>query len=360
MSQLRNRSDFAIVVPSYLDDYGLDPYEYRLYTHIARRAGKNGCWESIPNMAKHCLMNEKTVRASLRLLLDAKLIGVVEAKKGKSIIYEITPHEEWAPPEQLPIIRSKRTPNKSGTTTPTKSGTTTPTKLGTTTPTKSGTTTPTKSGTTPLPNLAGEVFQDKEVPIKEIPLSVDRAISPPPPEPAIAQKEISILEANTQSLPLAIEIESDISQTQKLLPSGSNSAAPALNSVEKYRSLDAQGVKLSKGELRQWANGEIGEAVRIYRKSGYILTGGNDVSGDFAVFVGRRNSSPQTPKTDLVSYGFNIIRNCENNACRWQELAVWAYEWRQLKEGTPINVAQEAINQQESQERKQFGQFKFH
>ncbi|MFM6247887.1 MAG: hypothetical protein ACKPEQ_01850, partial [Dolichospermum sp.] len=83
------------------------------------------------------------------------------------MVYEVAPHEDWATPEELPNIRNKRTPTKSGTTTPTKSGTTTPTKSGTTTPTKSGTTTPTKSGTTPLPNLVDEVFPFKEVPLSK-------------------------------------------------------------------------------------------------------------------------------------------------------------------------------------------------
>ncbi|MFM6032946.1 MAG: hypothetical protein ACKPCN_08420 [Dolichospermum sp.] len=88
-------------------------------------------------------MNEKTVRSSLKVLLGAGMIAVVESKKGRSVVYEVAPHEDWATPEELPNIRNKRTP------------------------TKSGTTTPTKSGTTPLPNLADEVFPFKEVPLSE-------------------------------------------------------------------------------------------------------------------------------------------------------------------------------------------------
>lgn len=41
--------DFITLVSPFLDEYGLDPMEYRLYSHIVRRAGKDGCFESIPN-----------------------------------------------------------------------------------------------------------------------------------------------------------------------------------------------------------------------------------------------------------------------------------------------------------------------
>jgi predicted transcriptional regulator len=197
-TQIRDRSDFAIVVPSFLDEYGLDPMEYRLYSHIVRRAGKDGCFESIPNMAKICLMNEKTVRKALRILIAAGLIKIIQERKGKTSIYEITHSSEWIDPQQLTVIRQQiitkkveqnlggsiDSGTKSGTTelgTSTKSGRGSGTKSGTTelgTSTKSGRGGGTKSGRGVVPNLVDEVFPIKEVPIKESQLRED----PPTPQ----------------------------------------------------------------------------------------------------------------------------------------------------------------------------------
>jgi hypothetical protein len=115
-------------------------------------------------MAKHCLISEKIVRRSLKVLLGSKLIAVAASVPGKSVVYEITPREEWCDPSKLPGLREKHT-----TTTPGKSATTTPGKSATTTPGKSATTTPGKSATTPLANLPDEVFTSKGIPSKVIP-----------------------------------------------------------------------------------------------------------------------------------------------------------------------------------------------
>ncbi|OYE02012.1 helix-turn-helix domain-containing protein [Nostoc sp. 'Peltigera membranacea cyanobiont' 232] len=111
MNTTCERKDFLPVVPSYFDEYGLEPMEYRLYSHIVRRAGKNSCFESIPNMARSCLMNEKTVRKSLRVLVAARLIKVVQERKGRTSIYELTQPSEWLDSQSLPAIRQEFTTN---------------------------------------------------------------------------------------------------------------------------------------------------------------------------------------------------------------------------------------------------------
>lgn len=136
-----NRSDFAIVVPSFLDDYGLNPQEYRLYGHIVRRAGKDGCFESIPNMAAICLMNEKTVRKTLQILITARFIKIAQERKGKTTIYEITHHSQWMASKHLEKIRQQITDGKSGST-------------------KLGGGSDTKSGRGVVPNQAGVVVPE--------------------------------------------------------------------------------------------------------------------------------------------------------------------------------------------------------
>ena len=339
MSQVIDRRDFAIVVPSYLDDYGLDPYEYRLYSHIVRRAGKNGCFESIPNMAKHCLMNEKTVRNSLRVLLGAGMIAVVESKKGRSVVYEVAPHEEWVTPEELPSIRNKRTP------------------------TKSGTTTPTKSGTTPLPNLVDEVFPSKEVPFKEIPLS--KRELPPNPQNENSEK------GNKKPQSVEVEVlktESALEQTRfpgnqnpgSLLPTenpslGQNSPPLALTetTADRVRRVYQETGNLPRipAELEAWVQIDLGsEIVASYRKSGRVTTiKQGDIQPDFARYVSAQNKGKD------IDYGYNYIRSLEKDPTKWETLAALVIKWKASKSTNnhDLNIVQEV--QRASKTRINFG-----
>ncbi|BAY73280.1 hypothetical protein NIES23_61080 (plasmid) [Trichormus variabilis NIES-23] len=177
-----HRHNFVIAVSSLLDEYGLDPMEYRLYSHIVRRAGKEGCFESIPNMARICLMNEKTVRKALRVLIAAGLIQIAQQRQGKTTIYKITQSSEWVYSQQLNSIRQRVSATKVGQDltqldlTPTNSGTTnndSPVKSGRGSSTSSGKGGSTNSGRGVVPNLADEVFPIKEIPIKQSQLKKD-------------------------------------------------------------------------------------------------------------------------------------------------------------------------------------------
>ena len=220
MNQIKDRRDFAIVVPSYLDDFGLDPYEYRIYSHIVRRAGKNGCFESIPNMSKHCLISEKIVRRSLKVLLDSNLITVVKSAPGKSVVYEITSREEWCNPEKLVDFREKHTPSK--------------------------------SATTPLANLPDEVFPSKEVPSKGIPSKV----FPLNPQEEKSE-EINLENANTKD-PNSESTASLISKSESLEKSitpheGNFSAANRANATQQSEKIDPFYKTRPKSQDVMWA-----------------------------------------------------------------------------------------------------------
>lgn len=194
----RDRNDFVIAVSPFIDEYGLDPMEYRLYSHIVRRAGKEGCFESIPNMARICLMNEKTVRKTLRVLIAAGLIQIAQQRQGKTTIYQITHSSEWVYSEQLKSIRQRFNAHKVEQNLLGQN--LTPTKLGTTnhdTPTKLGTGSSTKSGRGVVPNLVDEVFPIKEIPIKQS--------NPPTPSKLESEcDEISFSNSFTQHEPLEL------------------------------------------------------------------------------------------------------------------------------------------------------------
>ncbi|NEZ54222.1 helix-turn-helix domain-containing protein [Adonisia turfae] len=78
-----------------LDDYGLDPYEFRVYSHVARRAGRHRvCFSKVSDMATVCKMSPRKVRYSLRFLCEAGLISE-EKRQGSTTKYRLRPMEEW-------------------------------------------------------------------------------------------------------------------------------------------------------------------------------------------------------------------------------------------------------------------------
>ncbi len=126
MSNVDDRRDYGAFIPSFLDDFRLDMPSFRLYAHIARRAGSGNCWESIDKMAETCQMNRKTAYKAFKLLQDHKLI-LVEKRKGQTSLITLTNHCVWIPiPNQVqvnPIPNQVHPCPKSGTPTYTKSGT---------------------------------------------------------------------------------------------------------------------------------------------------------------------------------------------------------------------------------------------
>jgi hypothetical protein len=90
--------DLGAFIPAVLDDYGLDPFEFRLYGHLARRAGTGGqCWESVKAIAAHCRMDQKTVTAKLQMLSSYGLIRA-QRRAGQTSLIVLTPSAEWVEP----------------------------------------------------------------------------------------------------------------------------------------------------------------------------------------------------------------------------------------------------------------------
>ena len=177
MSKFEVRDDRNLgiaFIHSVLDEYGLDTYEFRIYCHIARRAGKSkktedkGCWESIANIAKNCKINIKTARKSLAFLEDRKLVNV-EKRTGYTSLIILNSVEDW-----LPCDRS--TPVKNGS--PTKSGTTKsgrgvlPNQEGLPLPNQEGLPLPNQEGL-PLPNQVHEVNPYEITPYEVNPIEVN-------------------------------------------------------------------------------------------------------------------------------------------------------------------------------------------
>ncbi|OKH40152.1 helix-turn-helix domain-containing protein [[Phormidium ambiguum] IAM M-71] len=95
MNTVQNRSSQMIRVHADLDLYGLSPYEFRLYAHIARRGE---CFASLETTAKICKMSVRKAQYALKTL---EKLGLVQktVRKGKTDIYELTPRKCWKDPE---------------------------------------------------------------------------------------------------------------------------------------------------------------------------------------------------------------------------------------------------------------------
>ncbi|ACK67131.1 conserved hypothetical protein [Rippkaea orientalis PCC 8801] len=93
-----------IFVHSDLDLYGLDPYEFRLYAHIARR-GK--CYSSLKTLAKICNMSVRRAQYGLKALESFGLIQK-EIRRGKTDIYQLTPRNQWKTPEKIEELEAER------------------------------------------------------------------------------------------------------------------------------------------------------------------------------------------------------------------------------------------------------------
>ncbi|MBT9316261.1 helix-turn-helix domain-containing protein [Leptothoe spongobia] len=79
-----------------LDDAGLNPYEFRIYVHVVRRAGKNGeCFETVANMAANCNMSTGSAKRALKGLIDKQMLAR-ESRSGTTSIYRIEDIEQWA------------------------------------------------------------------------------------------------------------------------------------------------------------------------------------------------------------------------------------------------------------------------
>ena len=102
---VKEKRELSLFVRREIDDYGLDPYEFRIYARITRRAGNGEAWESLTNMANACCMSLSRARKALSLLKLAKLIESIE-RPGYSTLYRLTPQHQWVEGDRLQEIRS--------------------------------------------------------------------------------------------------------------------------------------------------------------------------------------------------------------------------------------------------------------
>jgi hypothetical protein len=94
---IQDQSEMGVIfVHSELDDRNLSVAEFRVYCHIARRAGKQTAFAGIDSMAKVCCIAKHTVISAIRILESYRMI-LVTRKAGTTTHYTLTPKSKWTP-----------------------------------------------------------------------------------------------------------------------------------------------------------------------------------------------------------------------------------------------------------------------
>lgn len=116
------RDDFPIFIHSELDDYGLNPVEFRVYARLARRAGQHGKHsESIPNMAQEFDVSIRTIQYAVKVLISCRLI-TRHSRPGKTDEYSLNARRLWRHKTELRSARQSLTSSSGAAREGTRSG----------------------------------------------------------------------------------------------------------------------------------------------------------------------------------------------------------------------------------------------
>lgn len=162
--EIKQSRNFSLFVPAAIDEYGFAPEEFRVFSHIVRRAAgekSKGCFASIPTMSKDLQISEKVVRRSLNVLLGCGAISRT-FRPGQTDILDFNNFAQWKPKELLESLREKYTPGKKDTT---SSGG------------KKATTTGSKNDRGVVAKTTDEGIPSKEEPFKENKVSKETCLS---------------------------------------------------------------------------------------------------------------------------------------------------------------------------------------
>jgi hypothetical protein len=110
-SDANSRPDSVMFVHNLVDEYGLDPYEFRIYAHAVRRTGgklDGKYFASLNKTAEICQMSVRKAQYALKFLCEAGFL-IQEKRKGRTDQYRITHSRQWANPEDFEAIRERVT-----------------------------------------------------------------------------------------------------------------------------------------------------------------------------------------------------------------------------------------------------------
>ena len=94
-----------IFISQAIDTYGLDPYEFRVLAHVARRAGKGDCNASQDTIANSCGINKRKVMQALKLLCEVGILA--NTVTGRTNQYKLRDSSKWQKPEVLQALKAQ-------------------------------------------------------------------------------------------------------------------------------------------------------------------------------------------------------------------------------------------------------------
>ncbi|RCJ20108.1 hypothetical protein A6S26_05150 [Nostoc sp. ATCC 43529] len=322
-----SRTSFPVFIDRELDDFGLDPYQFRIYARIARRAGEKGAYESIKNMAQGCQMSEGKVKTSLKMLLQCGLI-TKESCPGDTSIYRLTDKSTWA--KSSKNLRSRRGHSE------TQDATDLPTQDATDLPTQDATDLPTQDATCP------QRYSIEDTPVKGTPIEEDPPYPPDEKNGEGEEKELrgfSFKENSHTPLPVDLSVlktenpkplENDSSSSGAIIPRSENHyQTQPLSSIQQI--FEESGKVPSYGiEYKTWIQAEMGDVIKHYRRSGRALNvSPNDIDAEFKSFTAANANGGKGLKL-AAAQGW--IVNCEKDPLRWGELRDLVAEWLLVKQ----------------------------
>jgi hypothetical protein len=98
-----------IFIHSYLDEAGLDSYEFRVLSHVARRVGATYNTEFFASMKKSaaiCQMSVRKMQSCLKILCEAGFLDKTQ-RDGRTDIYKLKHPKYWKTSDQLAAMRKQ-------------------------------------------------------------------------------------------------------------------------------------------------------------------------------------------------------------------------------------------------------------
>lgn len=156
--------------PSFIDDYGFTPEEFRIFARIMRRCAgeKHDFYESIPSLVRELHISAALVRRALAVLERCNAV-TREVRPGLSDLFQFNTCNKWKSPDKLPSIRAEIYGKNMAVDRLRKrvEPLPFPRGVGNGTPTVSNKGTPTVSDTTPLSETIYEGISPEGTPLKE-------------------------------------------------------------------------------------------------------------------------------------------------------------------------------------------------
>jgi predicted transcriptional regulator len=105
MEKIETEKSQPIFVHAILDLYGLNPYDFRIYAHIAACGGS--CESNFETIKNICKMSIRKAQYSVKNLCDLGLIRKIKYK-GKKILYVMNSRQEWKKPIYSESLEEER------------------------------------------------------------------------------------------------------------------------------------------------------------------------------------------------------------------------------------------------------------